>query len=108
MRAGPECQASGFADLPVFFAGPSSGLRNPSLAGCLHCRSAMARKSSPSNPREVVTLADLAPRTRIVGGSERRVFGSTLSSPQEDVMATKSAKDLPAKKTVKAGRPGRA
>ena len=62
----------------------------------------MARKSSPSNPPEVVTLADLAPRGRIVGGSERRVFGSDPLIPQEDTMASK--KDLPAKKTVKAGK----
>ena len=32
----------------------------------------MARKSSPSKAHDVVTLADLAPRTRIVGGSELR------------------------------------
>jgi hypothetical protein len=62
----------------------------------------MARKSSPSKAHDVVTLADLAPRTRIVGGSERRVFGSNPPSPQEDNMASK--KDLPAKKTVKGGR----
>ena len=62
----------------------------------------MARKSSPSKAHDVVTLADLAPRTRIVGGSERRVFGSNPFGPQEDNMASK--KDLPAKKTVKAGK----
>ena len=68
----------------------------------------MARKSSPSNPREVVTLADLAPRTRVVGGSERRVFGSDpLNAPEKErTMASK--KDLPVKKTVKAGRPVKA
>ena len=62
----------------------------------------MARKPSPSNARDVVTLADLAPRTRIVGGSERRVFGSNSLGPQEDNMASK--KDLPPKKSVKGGR----
>ena len=62
----------------------------------------MARKSSPSNPPEVVTLADLAPRGRIVGGSERRLFGSEPVISQEDTMASK--KDLPAKKTVRGGR----
>ena len=66
----------------------------------------MARKSSASNAPEVVTLADLAPRTRIVGGSERRVFGSDPLIPQEDTMAKpKSTKDLPAGKSVKGGRP---
>jgi hypothetical protein len=65
----------------------------------------MARKSSPSNPPEVVTLADLAPRNRIVGGSERRVFGSDPLVPQEDHTAKpKSTKDLPPGKNVKGGR----
>ena len=63
----------------------------------------MARNSNPSKPRDVVTLADLAPRSRVVGGSERRLFGSGPVTPQEDTMAA-SKKDLPAKKTVKGGR----
>lgn len=62
----------------------------------------MARDSNPSKPRDVVTLADLAPRSRVVGGSERRLFGSEPLISQEDTMASK--KDLPAKKTVKGGR----
>jgi len=62
----------------------------------------MARKASPSKAHDVVTLADLAPRTRIVGGSERRVFGSNPPGPQEDNMASK--KDLPPKKSVKGGK----
>ena len=53
-------------------------------------------------PTNIVTLSDLAPRVRVVGGGERRVFGSEPSHPQEDTMASK--KDLPAKKTVKAGK----
>jgi hypothetical protein len=36
----------------------------------------MKRKTPPSPPRDVVTLADLAPRQRVTGGSERRVFGA--------------------------------
>lgn len=62
----------------------------------------MTRKTPPSNARDVVTLADLAPRNRVVGGSERRLFGSEPVITQEDTMASK--KDLPAKKTVKAGK----
>ena len=62
----------------------------------------MARKSSPSNARDVVTLADLAPRTRIVGGSERRVFGSDPLNPPDKERAMAAKKDLPAKKIVKA------
>jgi hypothetical protein len=64
----------------------------------------MAHKSSPSNARDVVTLADLAPRTRVVGGSDRRVFGSDPLNLSDKERAMASKKDLPAKKTVKAGK----
>ena len=80
---------------------PEAGLGKP-RAEWLRIEIHMARKPSPSNARDVVTLADLAPRTRIVGGSERRVFGSNPLGPQEDNMAWK--KDLPPKKSVKGGR----
>ena len=54
-------------------------------------------------PNDVVTLADLAPRRPVVGGSDRRIFGS--SDPQERMMAPKkAAKDLSAKTPVKGGR----
>jgi len=41
----------------------------------------MKRKAPPSQQRDqrdrdVVTLADLAPRQHVTGGSERRVFGA--------------------------------
>lgn len=49
--------------------------------------------------KDIVTLADLAPRHRVVGGSERRVFGA--DARQADTMAPK--KDLPARKNVKGG-----
>jgi hypothetical protein len=63
----------------------------------------MTQKSAPRR-KDIVTLADLAPRNRVVGGSERRVFGADIR--QEDGMAgpKKAAKDLPASKTVKAGQ----
>ena len=64
----------------------------------------MARKPSPSQAHDVVTLADLAPRTRIVGGSERRVFGSDLSTDENRRHTMASKKDLPPKKSVKGGR----
>jgi hypothetical protein len=62
----------------------------------------MTQKSAPRR-KDIVTLADLAPRNRVVGGSERRVFGA--DSRQEDSMAgpKKAAKDLPVGKTVKGG-----
>jgi hypothetical protein len=59
----------------------------------------MTNKSAPRR-RDIVTLADLAPRNRVVGGSERRVFGA--DARQEDTMATK--KDLPPRKDVKGGK----
>jgi hypothetical protein len=88
----------------------------------------MTQKSAPRR-KDIVTLADLAPRNRVVGGSERRVFGVEVPmsgkknkdlSPKSSapvkggklagndsltlVRAARPAKDLPAKKTVKAGQ----
>ena len=56
------------------------------------------KKAKPTN---IVTLADLAPRRPVVGGS-KRVFGATAQSDEDQTMATK--KDLPAKKTVKGAK----
>jgi hypothetical protein len=66
----------------------------------------MRRKTSPSTRHDIVTLADLAPRQRVVGGSERRVFGADAATRQEDAMAgtRKTAKDLPGKGNVKGGK----
>jgi hypothetical protein len=65
----------------------------------------MTQKTAPRR-KDIVTLADLAPRHRVVGGSERRVFG--VDALQEDTMAEpkKVARDLPAGKNVKAGLSG--
>ena len=41
----------------------------------------MAQKKQTPKTREVVTLADLAPRHEITGGSGRRVFGSDPIGP---------------------------
>ena len=69
------------------------------------------RPKTPALPgRDVVTLADLAPRHRVIGGSERRVFGAdteeTMSSDNITlVRAAKPAKkDLPAGKDIKGGK----
>lgn len=60
----------------------------------------MARKAPRDRQRDVITLTDLTPRQRVVGGSERRVFGS---GPP----VTRTEKDLPASKDVKAGKKAR-
>ena len=72
----------------------------------------MAQKKQTTSAREVVTLADLAPRHEITGGSGRRVFGSDPIGPSvdkegRDMKATKTtakkAKERPAKSGVKGG-----
>jgi len=64
----------------------------------------MAQRKPAAKDRDVVTLADLAPRHRVVGGT---VFGAgPIGHAQEDSMAgtKKAAKDLPAKTSkVKGG-----
>jgi hypothetical protein len=53
-----------------------------------------AKKQSPPAP-DVVTLADLAPRQDVKGGSQRRVFGSDPVQPDDAPGAQR--RDLPAK-----------
>jgi hypothetical protein len=58
-----------------------------------------------------VTLADLAPRHDVTGGSQKRVFGSDPISPSADKegrdvganKVPKKARDLPSRKDVKGG-----
>jgi hypothetical protein len=66
----------------------------------------MTRNTKPSKPRDVVTLADLSPRNRVTGGSERRVFGAEgPSGPAQEQRGTRKAtKDLPPGKNVKGGK----
>lgn len=79
------------------------------MASRMHLSASVKHKARPAQKQDIVTLADLAPRHRVTGGSERRVFG-TDSNPraiEENAMATKkSTKDLPAKTSVKAGAGG--
>ena len=72
----------------------------------------MAQKKQTRSARDVVTLADLAPRHEVTGGSGRRVFGSDPIGPSVDTekrdmkptkTAAKKAKDLPAKSSIKGG-----
>ena len=69
----------------------------------------MKRKAPAESGRDVVTLADLAPQHRVIGGSERRVFGAnaedTMSSDNITLIraARPAKKDLPAGKDVKGG-----
>lgn len=79
------------------------------VASRVHKRAAvkdMKDKPRRTEAQDVVTLADLAPRHRVTGGSERRVFG-TDSQPralEEKAMATKkSPKDLRPTSSVKGG-----
>jgi hypothetical protein len=64
----------------------------------------MKKREAEGRRQEVVTLADLAPRHRVSGGSARRVFGADPLT-EEKTMASK--KDLPAKKEVKGGKVAR-
>jgi hypothetical protein len=51
----------------------------------------MKPKTSPTPPRDVVTLADLVPKHRVMGGSERRVFGADPVVQTERAMSSKKA-----------------
>ena len=44
----------------------------------------MARKKPTTTAGQVVTLADLAPRHDVTGGSQKRVFGSDPIAPSVD------------------------
>ena len=66
----------------------------------------MTQKKSSLLARDVVTLADLAPRRDVKGGSQRRVFGADPIDPtpqnrRSDMKSSKApakrTKDLPAK-----------
>jgi hypothetical protein len=65
-------------------------------------------QSSGDTRRDVVTLADLAPRQDVRGGSERRVFGADTTdfATGSTTMATKKTvkKDLQPKNSPKGGR----
>ena len=60
--------------------------------------------------KDIVTLADLAPRHDVTGGSRRRVFGADAplhgrQTSQENTMAgTKKTKDLSPKKSPVGGK----
>jgi hypothetical protein len=56
----------------------------------------MKRKAPPSQQRDrrdrdVVTLADLAPRQSVTGGSERRVFGADPLVRANDIADARAA-----------------
>ena len=60
----------------------------------------------PKGTRDVITLADLAPRHDVKGGSQQRVFGADVSNPAWSSDMKTKLKDLPPKSTsnVKGGR----
>lgn len=60
----------------------------------------MAQRKPPAKNREVVTLADLAPRHRVIGGT---VFGADPIARRQEAPKA-AAKDLPGKSSkVKGG-----
>jgi hypothetical protein len=71
----------------------------------------MAHKKPATAKGQIVTLADLAPRNDVTGGSQRRVFGSEPIGPvvengrgdMKTSKAAKKAKDLPPKSGIKGG-----
>ena len=79
------------------------------VARRVHSGVTVKNKARPASKQDIVTLADLAPRQRITGGSERRVFGtdSHMRALEDNAMATKKgSRDLPAKNPVKGGAAG--
>src|SRR6185436_13972446 len=79
----------------------TSGKPRAHAAGAGGFEDHMAQKKQTPKTREVVTLADLAPRHDVTGGSQRRVFGSDPIEPAK--AQGKKVKDLPAKSRVKGG-----
>ena len=57
-----------------------------------------------SKAPDIVTLADLAPRRPVVGGRERRIFGSADKSEPPAAASRQAGRDLPAARPVKGGR----
>jgi len=63
----------------------------------------MTSKTRSKAP-DIVTLADLAPRHPVVGGRERRIFGSADKSEPRAAASRRADRDLPTSKPVKSGR----
>ena len=70
----------------------------------------MAQKKTPTAAGQVVTLADLAPRHDVMGGNQKRVFGSDRGPSddnerrdQKSARTAKRTKDRPPKSGVKGG-----
>jgi hypothetical protein len=73
----------------------------------MHLSASVKHKARPARKQDIVTLADLAPRHRVTGGSERRVFGTDSNPRAIEANATatkKSTKDLPVGKDIKGGK----
>jgi hypothetical protein len=66
---------------------------------------AMTRRTAEGQRPDVIALVDLAPRERVTGGSERRVFGANPLTPALNQRAMKPANtDLPARKNPHGGK----
>jgi hypothetical protein len=56
----------------------------------------MPARKAPRTRRDLVRLADLAPKREITGGSQQRVFGSdTIAADQAKPETRKRAKNVP-------------
>ena len=94
--------------LPVLPGSEPLASHMHSLGGDSTAGMSIMRK--PNGTRDVVTLADLAPRHDIKGGSGRRVFGDVSDERptnwRHTMATTTKLKDLPPKSTsnVKGGR----
>jgi hypothetical protein len=69
----------------------------------------MTTKTPRTPARTIVTLADLAPRREVMGGSQRRVFGAATDDAADPTVgaraSSKKIKDLtPKSGAVKGGR----
>ena len=76
--------------------------------GELSSEETMATKTPRNQARSIVTLADLAPRREVMGGSQRRVFGASTDNAADSTVgpgSSKKLKDLaPKSGAVKGGK----
>jgi hypothetical protein len=50
------------------------------VASRVHKAASVKHKARPEAKQDVITLKDLAPRHRVMGGSDRRVFGANAGT----------------------------
>ena len=55
-------------------------IAHANVASRLHMAATVKHKERPGQKHDVITLADLAPRHRVTGGSDRRLFGANAGA----------------------------